>query len=118
MTTTNETGSLSANYNNQYPMLYANADSLRQNPPSLVVTVEPTPINKIQYLPAESTRPLQVAVLSLSATLTRLLNLWTDYSGKMEDINAVDEAAYEKLNAEFSTLRTAYLKAKTKGRQG
>ena len=97
----------------QHPILYANADSLIRNPPSLVVTNYPTTINSIPYIPAESTKPLHVALLAMSDTLTRLLNLWTEYS----DINAssVNVKIYEKLDAEMSAIRTAYLKAKSSG---
>lgn len=91
-------------------IIYANAESLREECVTLLVTSKPTDVNTIPYISAESTKPLHVAVISMSDTLTRLLNLWTEYS----DIATAGNSAktYNKLDAEFSSIRTAYLKAK------
>jgi hypothetical protein len=92
------------------PILYANSDSILRKPPTILVTSKPTGLYTIPHISAESTKPLHVAVMSMSDTLTKLLNLWTTYStidGKQESLDA-----YSALDAEFSTIRTAYLKAK------
>jgi hypothetical protein len=96
--------------NNQHPILYASPNSLRWDLPTVSVTFKPTAINTEPYISAESTKPLHVAVLSMSETLTKLLNLWTAYSAIDGNQESLD--AYSVLDAEFSTIRTAYLKAK------
>jgi hypothetical protein len=89
------------------PILYASPNSLKWAIPTISVTFKPTALNTIPYISAESTKPLHVAVLSMSDTLTKLLKMWTAY---IESEHST--VSYEQLDAEFSTIRTAYLKAK------
>jgi hypothetical protein len=95
------------NNHSSEPILYANSDSLLKNPPNLFVSTKRSDYDNIPYISAESIKPLHVAVLSMSETLTRLLKMWTAY---IESERST--VSYEQLDAEFSIIRTAYLKAK------
>lgn len=96
----------------QERVLYANPTILATSATNLILSSTKTETHTVPFIPAESVKPLQVAMVNFSNTLVSLLHLWTAV-----EADVTDTAAWDKLSSAFGDVRTQYLAAKAKAEQ-
>jgi hypothetical protein len=94
-------------------VLYANPVMLATDASNLILSTKKTETHTIPFIPADTVKPMQVALILATNTLVMALNLWTKYeSGDTKEVGAFDN-----LTKFFSEIRTRYWEAQAKARE-
>jgi hypothetical protein len=91
-------------------ILYANPAILATDATNLILTAKKTETHTVPFIPADSVKPLQVALINSTNALVTAMHLWTEYERD-------SFTATPKLAAFFSDIRTKYLQAQAKAQE-
>lgn len=91
-------------------VLYANPAILATDATNLILTAKKTETHTVPFIPADSAKPIQVALINATNALITAMHLWTAY----EEGGDTHEEPREQLTKFFSDIRTKYLQAQAK----